>query len=189
MNTFMKEGNVAAVIIAVLMAFGIWQWQTSKTHTEFIDKQIATVNEMIKREETPARNWFLVRNVNVPDFIEGEDPLIVYDREISKHFFATWNVEIREINSNGEINICEGSGSSSYEPSDKLPHPGVRLSWYIGKDCHLKPGTYVMQTTWEMRPPGYPTKETSFTSNQFEVLPVGSQRYITPEQVEKIEGQ
>lgn len=189
MSGFMKEGNIAALIIAIAAAILFIQWDKTKEATAFVEAQRQEKLVEAERAATPAHDWFVVRNVNVPDFIEGADPLMVYDREVIKPFNGTWNVDIRQVSGGTQFNICTGSGVSSYKPSEKLPAAGVLLSYFIGKKCDLPPGTYIMEATWELRPPGYPTKETSFTSNQFQVLPSGSQKYITPEQIERLEAQ
>lgn len=188
MMPFMKEGNLAALVIAIAAATIFIQWDRMEETTAFVEAQRLEKLAEAERAAAHVHEWFVVRNVSVPDFMEGADPLIVYDREVYKPFNGTWNVDIRKVSGGTQFNICIGSGVSSYKPSEKLPAAGVLLSYFVGKKCDLPPGTYIMEATWELRPPGYPIKETSFTSNQFQVLPSGSQQYLTPEQVQKLKG-
>ena len=185
MSLFMKEGNFASIVLAVGMLVAGYIWYDAKEQREFVAEQKVQQQEQKRRAEALPIEWFQVSNVFVPDHIEGDDPLIVYDRTIHKPFTATWNVDVHLLG-DSEISTCTGSGVSTYAPTEALPENGVALSWFIGKDCKLKPGTYTLHTTWEMRIVDYPPKLTTFVSNAFTVLPVGSQKYITPEQVQKL---
>lgn len=140
------------------------------------------------KKEVPASTWFEVKNISVPNFVEGDDPMMIYDRKIIKPFHATWSVEVHRANDAVDYAYCYGSGNQFYEPKEILPKSGVTLSWFIGKDCKLPEGQYTLQASWEIRPEGYPTKIETYTSNLFRVLPKGAQLYLTPEQAAKVRG-
>ena len=173
----LRTGNLRAVIIAVIGSTAILYWQQSAYETRQTEHDLAL-------STTPAQDFFEVRHVSVPPFIQGDDPLIVYDRIIKKDFFGTWNVEVHGIATDGtEFLVCSGSGVNKYEPKETALKIGFRFSQYVGnKDCNLQPGQYVLQSNWEIRAEGYPEKQESNTSNLFKVLPKGSQLYVTPEQ-------
>lgn len=146
------------------------------------------------KAERPATDFFEVKNLNVPDFIEGAiDVPIVYEREIKEPFPGSWVVEVHSTSPGLDFVTCSGSGERNYKPKSPLPPPGPSLSWFIGEtgwaECQKKltAGQYYLAPSWEMRPEGYPVKHYSATSNIFIVLPKGSQSYVTPEQVEQLE--
>lgn len=139
------------------------------------------------KRDTPATDWFSVRNISVPDFIEGDDPIIIYDRDIKKPFSATWSVEAHGATASTNYAICTGSGTNKYEPGETLPESGVKLSWFIGKECSLPEGAYNLEVNYEIRPAGYPPKVYTATSNIFNIAPKGSQLFIDPSQVDQLD--
>lgn len=134
----------------------------------------------------PASHWFEVYDVYVPDFVEGDDPPIIYDKVVRKPFVGEWVADIRPFTEGTPAAVCVGSGTSHYAVEEQAKE-NPTLEWYIGKDCKLPPGTYTMSTVWEVRPEGYPTKYVEKNSNVFTVFPRGSQMFLTPEQVQKLE--
>ncbi len=174
-----KTGNFRALIIAVVVSAAGISWQQASYRKEQIS-QIKILNE------TPTDTFFEIKNVSVPNFIEGENPFIVYDRQIKKTFTGYWNVEAHMLAGSTDYNYCSGSGSALYTPKETLPKVGVSLEWFIGKDCHLTAGQWVLQANWEIHAEGYPPKFQTYTSNIFTVLPKGSQLFVTPEQSAKI---
>jgi hypothetical protein len=86
------------------------------------------------------------------------------------------------------VGVCVGSGVGLYKPDKKIK-PGVTLSWFLNKSCDILPGEYIAVGTWTLQPRGYPDKTIIYTSNPFSVLPAGAQIFISPEQVQKLEGQ
>ncbi len=175
-----KRGNINALIIAVLVSGGGIYWQ----QVTFEKQQKANAAAL---QAVPAESFFEVKSVSVPDFIEGDNPLIVYDRQIKKTFYGYWNVEVHSLLGSSEFTVCTGSGQNKYEPKESLPKVGVKLDWYLGKECHLPSGQYVLQTNWEIHADGYPPKFATFTSNIFRIAPRGSQFFVTPEQSNKLE--
>ena len=165
--------DIWAVIIGAAMLTGYIQYQKSA------------------QESAPATDWFVVRGISVADFVQGENPPVVYDRVIKKPFDATWSAEIHNAAAGPDYAICSGSGTNFYEPKETLPETGVNMSWFIGAEawklCSLNEGQYVIKTRYEMRPSGYPIKYYEATSNIFRVLPRGAQLYVTPKQVDQLE--
>lgn len=143
------------------------------------------------KNAAPPTEWFAVKDISVPDFVQGDDPPVIYNRQILKPFYGDWSVEIHGTNESTDYAICAGSGSAYYEPKENLPDTGVSMSWFFGyeawKGCSLNDGQYVLQTHWKIRPIGYPEKEYSMTSNIFRVLPKGAQLYVTPTQSQQLE--
>lgn len=174
------KGNFQALILTVIFGTSLLGWQRHASESARVAKEQAIIAE-------PADNWFEVKNISIPNFIDGDDPNIIYDRVIKKPFSATWNVEVHRAGEAEDFAYCTGSGTNFYEPKEVLPDSGVTLSWFIGKKCNLPSGQYTIESHWEIRPEGYPTKEESYTSNLFRVLPKGSQLFITPEQSQKLE--
>ena len=164
----MKKVDIYAFICAVLIVAG-WYFYSASV-----------------KDNAPATDWFVVRNVSVPDFIAGSDPPVNYDRVIKKEFFGRWSVEVHGTTQSTNYAICTGSGQNHYEPTETLPDTGVSMSWFMGVDgwkkCSLKEGQYVLEITYLITPQGYPEKLYTATSNIFRVAPEGSQLYVTPEQ-------
>lgn len=164
-----KSGNLVALTIAIVVSAGAFFWQKERLR------------------EVPAETFFEVKSVSVPDFIEGDNPLIIYDRHAKKTFFGYWNVEVHKLGEATDYAYCSGSGSAKYEIKEQLPKIGVTLEWFIGKDCKLPPGQWILQTNWEIHAEGYPPKFLTFNSNLFNILPKGSQLFLTPAQSNKLE--
>ena len=116
-------------------------------------------------------DWMIVNAVTVPDFAAGTDPVILYDRTISKRFRAYWTVELQELTAHGAVHVCDSGEpqGNDYDPEEALAR--VRLfSWYMGRasPCDVSPGlNYVVKTIWRGR--GVPM--ISNRSNVFTVFP------------------
>jgi hypothetical protein len=143
--------------LITLIAFGlalitnvVWQWAVDAG-----------------KEATPTSEWFVVRKINVATAKQGDNPSVVYDREIKKPFTGDWIVEI--VRTKDEFTICTGSGTNRYEPKDALPKAGVDLIWLVGKDCKLPVGEYTLQAHWKVKPDDYPEKSLRIVSDIFEV--------------------
>jgi hypothetical protein len=175
-----KQGNFAAVMLALcasILLFVYGQWQSERN----------TESEIARRAAALPDQWMVVRNVAVPDFVEGTDPLITYSREIRKPFIGEWLVEVHQAGS-ADTAPCYGSGRNRYEVDEVIPEGGVLLSWFIGTKCSLPPGKYILDTTWTILADGYPPKEIRYLSNPFTVLPKGGQLFLTPEQAQRLDG-
>lgn len=176
----MKQGNVAAIMLGLTCAGLLFIWHDYSQRAE------RDAEELRRLQALPDR-WYVVRNVAVPNFIEGTDPLITYSREIRQPFYGMWSSEVHLVSATDDFPTCTGSGQNFYEPNETLPDAGVRLSWFLGKDCELGPGKYVIDSLWRIEPEGYPPKTLRFTSNPFTVIPKGGQLYVTPKQAEQLD--
>lgn len=177
-----KRGNWLALLLAFIVSAVLIGWQT------YAERQYER-QMLAERIAEPAETWLYIRNVAVPDHIEGENPVITYDRDIRRNVRASWVAEVHSVTPEGLFLTCTGNGTNSYKVNERLPEAGVSLEWFMGKNCDLKAGRYIIETEWFLHIDGYPEKVTSFVSNPFSVLPRGAQLYITPEQVEKLEAQ
>lgn len=175
---YWKTGNTAAVVLAII-ASAILLAYSNYAHFQ------AEQTDMQRRAAALPDRWFVVRNVAVPDFVQGSDPLITYSREVREPFIGDWIVEVHK-EGDGEFQFCYGSGRSRYEANEELPSAGVLLSWFIGAKCDFTPGKYFLDTTWTIRAQGYPEKTVRFVSNPFTVLPRGAQLFVTPQQAERL---
>lgn len=144
-------GMMAASFAIALSLFAIWPLVRGKVFPE------------------NPNDWFVVKQIYVPDHKQGANPLVVYDRVVKQRFKAAWVVEVQTLGPNRKAtNVCSGSGRSDYSPSETLPEIGVRWDWYIGKACNVPPGRYRLFTTWDIETPsGIVTLDV--LSNVFEV--------------------
>lgn len=183
----LRKHNWPVVFMAIPLAGMLFWWQEQTEQRERAIAQASAIAEAEARAQELVERWFVVRNISIPDHAEGEDPLIVYDRDVRGAATINRIVEIHVVAEEKIHPICTGSRLNRYELNVNQPVVGKPLSWFVGKDCKLKPGQYVAKAYWEVRPDGYPAKHTWLTSNVFTVLPTGAQLYISPEQVQKLE--
>jgi len=141
------------------------------------------------KDAAPSTDFFEVNRLYVADFVQGDDPILSYDRTIKQKFFGTWAAEIYDATlKERTIPACFGDGSRIYDASDEPPIP-VTLKWFIDKDCHLEPGQYIVEVVWKIQPEGYPVKEYKTNSNIFNVIPMGGKLYVDPLILEQLENQ
>lgn len=139
----------------------------------------------------PVTDWFFVRELTIPDFIRGENPVINYDRTIFKAFPGKFKVQFTEAKEGGAI-ICINSKDVDYIAGRKLPDV-VTLAWLFGEaewsacETKLIPGSYQGRVTWEIHERNRPVKELVVRLNVFTVLEPGTQKYLEPEQLMKLE--
>lgn len=174
-----KTGNKAAIVLSIVASLLLLAYSHYSTT---VSQQL----ELQRREAILPDKWFVVRNVAVPDFVQGVDPLITYSREVRQSFIGEWLVEVHRVGED-QFQACYGSGRSRYETDERIPDAGVPLSWFVGNHCDLAPGKYILDTTWRILADGYPPKEVRFMSNPFTVIPEGSQLFLTPEQVKRLD--
>lgn len=106
-----------------------------------------------RRENAPTSEYFEVHQVVVPDFIEGEDPVITYDRTIRKPFRGYFSAEVQRNGTLSAVHGCTGSSWVNYSPEKKLPPGGLTLSWFLWKEpgeCQLKEGAYRLYACWDV---------------------------------------
>lgn len=143
-------------------------------------------NEAAKRQE-PVESWLVVKNIFIPDFIEGENPIIIYDREQRRDASIRRNVDIHHAGNVDGDPVCSGRNVKASAPSGKLDDVNVLFSDFVAAPCAPPEGRYVAQASWIVLAEGYRPKRLTYVSNIFRVLPKGSLSYVPPEQVQQLE--
>lgn len=116
--------------------------------------------------------WFEIREIFVPDHVEGSNPLMVYDRIVHEEFRGFWVVEVQRREPDGTTHmVCSGSGVNDYEPNKSIPQNQVSWSWFIGRSCAVPPGKYRLRVSYDLTRLGWPLKHVVAISNNFDVLP------------------
>ena len=93
------------------------------------------------------QNWMIVDAVNIPDHKSGDDPLIVYDRDVVQPFHATWIASVFRLNGDDAEKVCEGSGENDYSPEVRIGQVHL-YDWYLQTECPKVIGDYVIKTKW-----------------------------------------
>lgn len=141
-------------------------------------------NEAAKKNE-PVENWLVVKNISIPDFIEGENPIIIYDREQRRDATIRRNVDIHHAGNIDGDPVC--SGRSVRASGTATQDVNILLSEFVSNSCSPPEGVYVAQASWIVLAKGYMPKRLTYVSNVFRVLPKGSLSYVPPEQVQQLE--
>ena len=181
-----KSANLTALILSAILGFGGLAFQSHLQEQARIERIKQYRAERLAREAEPADKWFVVKNVAIPDFTQGEDPAIIYDREYRGDASINRDVDIHLAETVGAPPICSGRNVTARK-SDTLADVKILLSDFVGTPCKLAPGKYVAETSWLIIPEGYPPKHVSYVSNIFQVIPSGSLDYVPPEQVQQLE--
>lgn len=155
----------AAFAVSLVLGYGAWDRQA-------------------KRGE-PVEHFFDVQNVSIPNFKEGDDPLIVYDRAAKQAAKVTRIVEVLRAAAPDGVPVCEGRNTHKYENDFTIPEPTLRLSNFVGTKCDLAPDLYIPKVLWLVQAEGYPTKRIKRIGDQFRVLPKDAQPYITDKQLDQ----
>lgn len=125
------------------------------------------------RDTAPPDEYMTVGQIGIPDFFEGENPLISYDRTIHKTFSATWTAEIQRAGTNAAM--CISTHTSNYSPDKKLPEGGPTLNWFMFReplpDCTVKGGNYRVYVCWTIDRLDAIDVRMCKTSNVFTVYP------------------
>lgn len=132
-----RFANFAVAALVVFPIFLVWDWMQERS-----------------RAAIPASEWFEVKQTFVPDHMAGEDPDVIYKRNIKKAFTADWFVAIYPASSPDEI-ACSGSARWRYRPQKHPPNSKMALSKYVGERCNLPPDRYFGLTRWEIMPDGH----------------------------------
>jgi hypothetical protein len=131
---------------------------------------LSTLAQDARRAAVPTSTIFEVNEVFVPDHMQGEDPVVIYDRTIHQDFRGFWIAEVQRRDAN-DLNFpaCPGAGVSDYETTDVIPGDKVTLSWLIGRRCDVAPGRYRIRLSYDITIPGWPLKTLTVFSNTFTV--------------------
>lgn len=123
----------------------------------------------IQRDLTPATSWLRVSRLHVYDAWEGEPPFMDVDRTIVHPFVGEWQSTVRIVSDGTNSFACLAEGKAAYSTDARLP-PNLTLDWWTyPAKCRPPPGRYRLDTTWTIKPPGYPVKELTQRSNVFEI--------------------
>ncbi len=153
-------GAVASVLVLYLYASWV---ETSKVAEQ---REVAQMRSL-----APVNEWLTVKDIYVEDAFNGEDPLVVGDRIIHKKFPADWTVEIQRVEKSVFYLHCTGNGHNNYNIDDNLPNEIKLMGWWAQvPECKLPAGRYRACTSWEIQPPGYPTKIQEKCSNVFSII-------------------
>lgn len=142
---------------------------------------ISMIAQVIRTHVDPLRNWFYPMHIFIPDHCAGSDPVVIYERMISKQFTGSYRAQFTEVidlNGNFGFPICVyQSGEFEYRPRADI-RATPKLSEFIGEACKLPPGKYRQETTWHPLRPGYVDETTSLVSNIFSVIPATDPRCV-----------
>lgn len=118
---------------------------------------------------SPVDWWFTSTDLQIPDFKNGDDPVITFSREIKAPFTGKWKVELHT--EEGDlVENCQGSGENDYRVSPKRTMSVTLFDWWMDREaCDLPAGRYYVDTTWRITPNNYPEKVHRRTSNIFTV--------------------
>lgn len=125
----------------------------------------------------PASWWLEIDSVRVADGIEGKPVLMHVERTIHRDFTGTWGVSVRRLTDQGQGSMvaCAASAVSDYRIDEYLPVV-LTLGWWTNGRCEtLPPGTYLVQTTWQIHGSGIlPAKTVQAASNPFVIYAGGA---------------
>lgn len=106
-----------------------------------------------RREHEPVEAYYEVKQLDVPDFIQGEDPVITFDRVVRREFNGRFVAELRMNGTLQPVFGCVGSATVNYTPDKKLPVEGPRLSWFLWLEpgqCSPPVGAYFLHACWNI---------------------------------------
>lgn len=113
-------------------------------------------------------------DVFVPDFIQGQAPILIYTNEKKESFIGSFNVEIKnDLN----VTVCTGSGTNiSYTPEDIIDPQQTTLSWFLynenPQECYLNldSGYHYLIVNYIIKIEGLPERYYDIKSNVFTVF-------------------
>jgi hypothetical protein len=159
--------NIMEFVVGLMLALAV-----------IIPLQIVGLVEDIKKlkaENTSADDYFVVNGLIVADAIQGEEVKVIYDRKVVRPFRGTWTVAVQSLPNASGINygVCNGSGTTDYQVSTKLPET-VNLGWFVTGEngrCVLPPGKYIIRASWEIELDYGVRKFVRQASNVFQIFP------------------
>lgn len=176
----MTEGLEPATAQKTVLTWTAWVWHriVEATMALLLFYAVVQLSERMnqqERESLPASSWFKVNEIYVPDHAQGSNPPVIYDRTVFALFRGFFVVEVQKQLDNGLWwSACSGSGVSDYEPGEAIPDNTVTWEWFVTRPCPVPPGIYRLRVSWEMKVPGWPTKNTVALSNTFTVYSNGA---------------
>lgn len=98
----------------------------------------------------PDDYWMRIVSVEVPDHVEGQNPDLMYNRQVTAEFIFIARADVEVLDPAGRlVEGCQTSREYTYKPGSG-PVP-MSLQFYIGAGpgkCKIPPGCYVMETNW-----------------------------------------
>lgn len=121
-------------------------------------------------------DYFEVEKIQVSNFSQGSawsDVDVSYPRVIHRTVEGDWRVEMHPVKKRKILDdvACSGSGTHTYKIGSKLRESEISLEWYLGNQCIVPPGEYILLTRWDFRPNEITTKRVEQISNVFRVFP------------------
>lgn len=148
--------RMAEAAVAVVLVIGIIYFSTIATNQY--------------RRSIPPNVWFAVTEVFVPDFEQGTDPDMIYDRTVRQPFSGFRVVEVQREEDDGLFsNYCQTQSIASYDVDGMSFARKVKWDWFVGAACHVGPGKYRLRVSWTIQADGWPEKMITATSNIFNV--------------------
>lgn len=133
------------------------------------------------KQYEPASNWLEIESIGIRDAELGEDPRMVFRRNILRDFPATFIASVFRFPSKTDsvgTFYCSGQGGSNYKTGRKLPPSALTLSWIMNREnnpCKFERGIYRLTVSYTIMPDGYPPKGLTVDSNYFVVPPEAEQ--------------
>ncbi len=138
MTAVAKSANLHWKDVAYILVIGaMLMWSTTQI-------------KQYMRNNAPASDYLVVNQIGIPNFTVGDNPKVLYDREVKQPFHATFTAEIQDAAT--LQSVCASTKSVNYSPEKKLPEGGPTLSWLMYReplpDCQPPVGTYRVQICW-----------------------------------------
>jgi hypothetical protein len=126
------------------------------------------------RDRLPTSHWYSAGPMMVEDVVQGECPVLYFDRDISYPFHGSWLVSLRRLGPNGGWVLIPPTwtGEQDYQPDSELPTP-LTFGWWVWDDavvCDWDPGVYRLNTEIRIQAGGA-TRYARIQSDPFTVWP------------------
>lgn len=121
--------------------------------------------QIANNHSKPLSEWIKTDKIEIPDFKEGENPIIIFPVSIQKDVTFTWTSKTLSTIYAGQV-LCKAGYTVSLKAEDDNTYK--RLGDISG-GCKLPIGQYYLTYEIDMNKPGYGHKHIKNTSNIFEV--------------------
>lgn len=93
---------------------------------------------------------YFTAEFNIPNYTQGEPPIVQYNRQINKTMTMNWASEIRPypIDNQQTEKPCHGSGTNIYHRHGKSHFPLPLNDFINDAECDLPPGKYQALVCW-----------------------------------------
>jgi hypothetical protein len=94
--------------------------------------------------------WFDVQ-ISVPNHLEGEDPMVSYNRAINRPVYGIWAVTVYSRQPGQRFTYhCSGSDYAPYDPASRGTI-SMPFDEFVGKDCEMVAGQYRICVNYDLR--------------------------------------